>query len=132
MAKVQLQNGSENVYPVVDLHTITGSYRHNSSGGHGGAANNLVIKQYGKVVSIQGWISSLGALNVGPNLLGTIGGVDFPPNTIRTVFKIADAAYSNGTICYGIIDTNGEVTVTLPTSKSSGQTVTISVTYVAN
>ena len=116
--------------------TTTGTYRSNSAGGHGAASSNIVVKQYGNVVSIQGFINNIGAIDptsATQRVLGTISDVKMPPTDIRTVAKIATTAYSNGDFVYcSLAPENGNISVTPLSTIPAGRSVTISITYVAD
>lgn len=116
--------------------TTTGTYRSNGAGGHGAASSNIVVKQYGNVVSIQGFINNIGAIDptsATQRVLGTISDVKMPPTDIRTVAKIATTAYSNGDFVYcSLAPENGNISVTPLSTIPAGRSVTISITYVAD
>lgn len=116
--------------------TTTGIYRSNSAGGHGASSSNIVVKQYGNVVSIQGFINNIGAIDptsATQRTLGTISNVKMPPTDIRTVAKIATNAYSNGDFVYcSLAPESGNISVTPLSTIPAGRSVTISITYVAD
>lgn len=112
------------------LITKTGTYTHAS--GFGNAIANINVKQYGNVVSLQGYIASLPALSASLVQIGSIQGVSYPTETIRTICTIASYAYINGEQSYFTIGTKGEISITPRSSKSAGMALYVSVVYVVN
>ena len=76
-----------------------------------GITNNLFIRRCGRVVSVNGYLSSTSAF--GSNqLLGNIAEGNRPAAPTRFVMGVASAAYEVGDIAYGSIGDNGEVRIT--------------------
>lgn len=89
----------------------------------------IIAKQYGKVVSIQGYerIASISA-NVYTEL-GNIGDLLKPTDVIRGSCIIGENAYGNGDVAYLAVGTDGKVNFTAPTSRTNWF-VRVSITYI--
>lgn len=99
----------------------TGTFIKDSS--QSGASVNLSIRQVGKVVSIQGFISGL---VVGGTTIGKISGVDAPPVTLRTLANSTNQAWETGDSVYTVIGTDGTMD-----SRITKPVLNISITYIA-
>lgn len=95
---------------------------------NGSFESQLTIKQVGRVVSINGFVRNV---SVGSNvLIGTISGVDNPPDVIRTVCGVANQPYQHPEdVAYITLGTNGNLSVT--TTASGKKSVYFSFTYIA-
>ena len=100
---------------------------------HPNAENNIIVRQFGKVVSINGYILRANLPNSGTSyILGALSNVSNPPVYIRTLGTIADAAYNNGDIVYLSVGTEGRIAIKTRSSVGSSKAVFFSVTYIAN
>ena len=73
------------------IYEKTGSFTPNGS-----AAAHLQIKQFGKIVSINGWIENISITSsTASAYLGTFAGINMPPDSIRTLAGIAAHAYEH-------------------------------------
>ena len=106
------------------MQTISGGI----TGGYSSHAN-LVIKQYGNVVQIGGYITDVTA---GSNVnLGTITGVKMPVNVVRSCAMVSGAAYDHPQdIAYLSMGTDGKLT--LNSNLSGTKAVYFNFCYVAN
>ncbi len=88
----------------------------------------LTIKQFGRVVSINGFVRNV---SVGSNVsMGTISGVDAPPDVIRTVGGVANQPYQHPEdVAYITLGTNGNLSLT--STASGTKSVYFSFTYIA-
>lgn len=82
----------------------------------------LSIRQVGKVVSIQGYISGL---TVGNTTLGKISGVGFPPIPVRALGNSTNQPWETGDAVHTLIDTDGTLI-----SRITKTVVNISITYI--
>jgi hypothetical protein len=127
-----MDEGIGDAFDLINENTevITGTYRHSSA--HGSASNNLFIKQSGHVVSINGFVSGLSSLVAGENTIGTFSGVSMPPSIIRAIASLASNAWSNGDTVYCAVGTDGSIGITPGAAISSGKTVRLAITYIAD
>lgn len=93
-----------------------------------GSSSHIFVRQFGKVVVINGWIENLTLFTSTYTKIGTISGVSMPPDTIRLRGAAGSAAYLVGNDAYIAIITNGDVQVT----ASGGTVVYFNATYVAD
>ena len=97
----------------------------------GGESVYLVIKQYGNVVAVHGFISNVTLTANTATKLGNITGVGFPPDSVRCVGSVGANAYTMGTASYVAISGDGELFVT-SSNGGSGKTVFFSASYITN
>jgi hypothetical protein len=96
--------------------------------GSGSSAQFMVVKQFGKVVSLYGAITGV---TVGSNIkIGTISGVSAPATTVRTLCGVAANAYDHPQdVAYLSIYTTGEIYVA--STQTGTKAVYFAVTYIA-
>lgn len=82
-----------------------------------GKTGGLFARRYGRVVCINGYISSTSAFTTN-ELLATIESVNRPPDTIRTLVGVANWAYEAGDLAYLSISADGTIKI----SPKSGNT----------
>ena len=84
-----------------------------SATGVSGSATDLVVRQYGKVVVINGYVNSASLTSGTPSHIATFSGVSLPTEGIRTLCGVAAAAYQHPTdVAYLYIGTDGKITIT--------------------
>ena len=98
----------------------TGTFTKDST--QSGATAYLSIRQVGRVVSIQGYISGL---TVGNTTLGKISGVGFPPVPVRALGNSTNQPWETGDAVHTLIDTDGTLI-----SRITKTVVNISITYI--
>lgn len=96
--------------------------------GSGSSAQFMVVKQFGKVVSLYGAITGV---TVGSSIkIGTISGVSAPATTVRTLCGVAANAYDHPQdVAYLAIYTTGEIYVA--STQTGTKAVYFAVTYIA-
>jgi len=106
--------------------TVTGTFTASTG------TSSVVVKQSGKVVSVNGFVSGANCTSWATFTLGKISGVSLPPTTIRTIGGVAGAAYQhpNDVAYIGVNDTNGDVTVL--TSQGGSNAVYFNLTYIVD
>ena len=93
-----------------------------------GVTSDLFVRRYGRVVCVNGYVTSNTAF--GSNmLLGTIESGNRPVAPLRAVGGVASAAYSVGDIAYVTIGDNGEFRITAK-SGNTYKVCYLSVSYV--
>lgn len=106
---------------ISDISTLkTGTFTKDST--QSGATAYLSIRQVGRVVSIQGYISGL---TVGNTTLGKISGVGFPPVPVRALGNSTNQPWETGDAVHTLVDTDGTLI-----SRITKATVNISITYI--
>ncbi len=94
------------------------------------ASNAIFVRQFGKVVSINGYIDRLPTRNASTEYdVGVISGVSMPPQTVRTRGNVGTNAYSVGADAYINMNASGRIFVY---GASAWQTAYFSVTYIAD
>ena len=95
----------------------------------GANKNSFQIRQVGKVVTVQGYISGL-TLTAGTNTaIGIISGVSLPSTELRLIANQTTAAYAMGNIIYVYMNnTTGAISLT---PKTTDDTVSFSFSYIA-
>ena len=93
-----------------------------------GATKATSVRQYGNVVTIQGFISNL-TLSSGNVTIGTLSGVDKPPISLRLILNSSNQPWTFGESIYGTIDTDGTITVKPTTTTNT--VISFDVTYIA-
>ena len=116
---------SGGVYNVVSTKTGTFTLDAAQSGAN---KNGLLIKQSGKVVSIQGFISGLTLTPGTSTILGVVSGVSLPPTGLRLMLNQTTAAYTMGDTIYGFFSNETGNLSIFP--KTTSDTLNISITYV--
>jgi len=112
--------------------SLTGSFNIDTTQ-HPNAENSVIVRQFGKVVSINGYILRANLPNSGTTYrLGTLSNVSNPPIDIRTLGTIANAAYDNGDNVYLVVGTDGSISIKTRSSVGSSLAIYFSVTYIAN
>lgn len=106
--------------------TTTGSFILDSA--QSGATSSLVIKQCGKVVSVNGFITGLTLTS--STYIGKISGVSNPASYLRLYANVGWNAYSPGTVSYLTVDTDGSIGITT-SETGSNKAVYFSLTYIA-
>ena len=97
-----------NVELTQDTTYKTGSF----AAGESGFFHSLTIKQFGKVVTINGYVQNISPVGNTPLVLGTVSGVDMPPLDLRATAAIASAAYEDPSqMAYLTLTTSGELKV---------------------
>ena len=91
----------------------------------------LSAKQYGNVVSINGY-AKIDSISANTDLtIGNIGDLTPPNDTIRGMCILCENAYdSTGDIAYFVVGTNGSVIIKTATARTNWY-VRVSVTYIA-
>lgn len=117
-----------------ELAVKTGTFTTNTTN-HPNVNANISVKQFGSVVSINGYLSNLSALSsTDARRLGTISGVPLPSSFIRTMCAFADHAYDppSEVIYLSIDNSTGNVGVNLSSGSQSAtnKSVYFSVCYV--
>lgn len=117
-----------------ELAVKTGTFTTNTTN-HPNVNTNISVKQFGSVVSINGYLSNLSALSsTDARRLGTISGVSLPSSFIRTICAFADHAYDppSEVIYLSIDNSTGNVGVNLSSGSQSAtnKSVYFSVCYV--
>lgn len=94
--------------------------------------NGIKCYKYGNICSISGRIKIKVSQTAGSGiLLGTITSEYYPSALLKTMATISDQHYTNGDICYLVIDnTNGNVTIQPRTSSTNSRWVYFCVTYI--
>ena len=115
-----------------NLAVKTGTFTADSTN-HPNGDPHFTVKQYGKVVSINGYMRSLGSFNADTNFrLGTISGVSMPPTDVRGIATIASQAYLNGSYNYlSINPSTGDVNIN-PREATNGKAVYFTICYVTD
>ena len=105
--------------------TITGAFTASTG------TQNFVVKQNGKVVSVNGFVSGATLTAWQTKTLGTISGVSLPPAVIRTIGGVAAQAYQHPEdVAYIGVGTNGEVTVL--SNQDGSKAVYFNLTYIVD
>lgn len=105
--------------------TITGTFTASTG------TQNFVVKQNGKIVSVNGYVSGATLTAWQTVTLGTISGVSLPPAVIRTIGGVAAQAYQHPEdVGYIGVGTNGEVTVL--SNQGGSKAVYFNLTYIVN
>lgn len=93
---------------------------------------SLGAKQYGNVVSINGY-ARIDSISVNTDLtIGNIGDLLKPNDTIRGMCVLCQNAYdSTGDVAYFVVGTNGSVSIRTATARTNWY-VRASITYIAN
>lgn len=106
--------------------TITGTFTASTGTG------NVLVKQNGKVVSVNGYVSGASLTGWQTVTLGRISGVSLPPSTIRTIGGVAAQAYQHPEdVAYiGVNNTNGDITVL--SNQSGSKAVYFNLTYIVD
>lgn len=89
--------------------------------------NNLIVRQYGHVVSIWGFIDSLSLPANTETQVAQISGVSLPVDNVRLRGTVGNAAYAVGSDAYIVITTAGIIAVN---PSVSGSTVYFNATYI--
>ena len=96
---------------------------------NGSTVTNLTVKQYGKVVVLNGFISASLTANT-ETQIATISGVSLPTENVRAVCGVANAAYQHpADTAYIIVGTSGKISVN--STQSGTKAVYFSVSYIA-
>lgn len=95
----------------------------------GADTSGLTIEQYGRVVTINGFIRDISFTADTEKQILKISGVDLPKIPIRAVVGVASNPYNVPTASYGVISTSGDISVR--TSLSGSRSVILSITYIA-
>lgn len=104
----------------------TGSF----TAGESGFFHSLTIKQFGKVVTINGYVQNISPVGNTPLVLGTVSGVDMPPLDLRATAAIASAAYEDPSqMAYLTLTTSGELKVRCENAATNVSTY-FSVSYI--
>lgn len=96
-----------------------------------GSSPSLMIKQFGQVVVVSGFINSISVTANSTTVLGTLEGVGYPPNTVRCIGSVGGNAYSMGTPSYVAITNTGQIEVT-SSNGGSGRALFFSAAYITN
>lgn len=106
--------------------TITGTFTASTGTG------NVLVKQNGKVVSVNGYISGASLTAWQTATLGRISGVSLPPTTIRTIGGVAAQAYQHPEdVAYiGVNNANGDITVL--SNQGGSKAVYFNLTYIVD
>ena len=97
------------------------------------AENNIIVRQVGKVISINGYMIKVNLPN--PNttyILGKLSNISMPPTNIRALGCVANAAYENGDSVYTTIGTDGTMAIKTRTLVGNSESVYFNITYIAN
>ena len=106
--------------------TITGTFTATTG------TSNVIVKQNGKIVSVNGYVSGASLTGWQTTTLGKITGVSLPPSTIRTIGGVAAQAYQHPEdIAYiAVNDSNGDITVL--TNQTGSKAVYFNLTYIVD
>ena len=95
----------------------------------GANKNSLYIRQVGKVVTVQGYISGLTLTASTSVTIGVVSGVNLPSTELRLTANQTTAAYTMGDVIYVYMNnTTGAISI-LP--KTTNDTLSFSFTYIA-
>ena len=94
-----------------------------------GMTNNIVVRQFGEVVTINGWVSNATLTANTATKIGEISNVTMPPEVIRTYCNVGGNAYQVGTLSYIGLGTNGEIGVT-SSNGGSGKAIFFEMAYI--
>ena len=115
-----------NVELTQDTTYKTGSF----AAGESGFFHSLAIKQFGKVVTINGYVQNISPVGNTPLVLGTVSDVDMPPLDLRATAAIASAAYEDPSqMAYLTLTTSGELKVRCENTATNVATY-FSVSYI--
>lgn len=117
-------NGTWGNWLCSDTVTVTGTFTKAQSA----STEHLVIRQFGNVVSINGYLSGLTLNSNAETFLGTVSDVSMPEDAIRIRGAAGSQPYSVQNDAYFYLDVDGKLHVTC----SGGQAVYLSISYVAN
>lgn len=105
--------------------TVTGTFTASTG------TQNFVVKQNGKIVSVNGYVYGATLTGWQTVTLGRISGVSMPPAVIRTMGSVANQAYQHpDDVGYIGVGTNGEVTI--QSNQSGSKAVYFNLTYIVD
>ena len=95
-----------------------------------GSSGELEVAQYGRVVTINGYMQ-VASITAGDVItIGNVGICDPPRNVIRGTCIVCQNAWLNGDVAYMSISTDGVISITAPTARTNWY-VRTSITYIA-
>lgn len=90
---------------------------------------HVVVRQFGNVVSIWGWINGLSITANTSIAICQLQDVSFPPDVVRFNGTVGSTAYTTGYTTYIGIETTGNIYIY---SSGAGNTLYFAATYIAN
>ena len=94
------------------------------------SSSSIFVRQYGKVVSVNGYINGVTTTANAETQIGTLSNIGLPTEHIRALCSVGANGYSMGTPSYMSISVSGAVAVT-SSNGGSGKAIYFNITYIS-
>lgn len=110
---IQLKDGNDNLYPTEPQRTGT------LTASSGMTISELRINQTGKVVEVHFYATKSSAFGSDQVLIGTISGVNLPPDNIRTICGTGTFGWNGNHCAYAVLDSVGKISILASTTTDT-------------